>query len=87
MNATIKEVARLLKGSLPFAIVDPNPKNPFAGTLSYKSKEEVPPTQTVMETDGAIEVKGELKQNDVVITNSDLLYFTIDWPSDLYLSI
>ena len=81
MNATIKEVARLLKGSLPFAIVDPNPKNPFAGTLSYKSKEEVPPTQTIMETDGAIEVKGELKQNDVVITNSDLLYFTIDWPS------
>ena len=61
MKSATKEFGRLLRGALPFSVVNPNPKNLLENVLSYNSTDDAGAGVTLIKADGDIAVGRDLK--------------------------
>lgn len=61
MKSATKEFGRLLRGALPFSVVNPNPQNLLENILSYNSTDDAGAGTTLIKADGDITVGKDLR--------------------------
>ena len=61
MKSATKEFGRLLRGALPFSVVNPNPQNLLENVLSYNSTDDAGVGTTLIKADGDITVGKDLR--------------------------
>ena len=84
MKSATKEFGRLLRGALPFSVVNPNPQNLLENVLSYNSTDDAGAGVTLIKADGDIAVGKNLNLNNGnLAVGSGLVGIGTDQPATL----